>query len=387
MPERFEQLNIGRGVPTRSQRCVGIKIHFNGSSSEKLTPRGRSDLASIHRHHRVIDWKNSGCFVNVKTLGTSNCVWGGQVNFVRSKLHVRVYTKSILFNHVLRYREFSSRHTILGFDADEYSLATRRAGRHLACINGLIRDLLQYDTRLTWVKIIFQAYRKKSQAQMADFTVSSSRYCAERLDELCSVSDPMFIPEVKDLDRRPEQLRENPFPTAPKHRAIVRRVCRLYSRKCICELLRAASLLRAQLPKGAIRIVGGEPDAIRLRRLWRDLSIDGKLRWPGDVGAVYLVNVQERFGIILLEAMAVGKPIETAYAVTALEVVRHRLLVEPENNALADATAKFDENSQLRNAIIDNDRCHAKRFSMLTVARCFMETVRKKIKQTEETAQ
>src|SRR6185295_8238776 len=99
-----------------------------------------------------------------------------------------------------------------------------------------------------------------------------------------------------------------------------------------------------------VRIVGGGLEAISLRRLWRGLHLEETVSWLGDVTAGQLAaeyngadvfclpSVQEGFGIVFLEALAAGKPIVAARAAAVPEVVRHGLLVEPENDdALADA--------------------------------------------------
>ena len=87
--------------------------------------------------------------------------------------------------------------------------------------------------------------------------------------------------------------------------------------------------------------MGGGPEAARLRRLWRELHLEGTVRWIGDVTASQLAaeynradvfclpSVQEGFGIVFLEAMAAGKPIVAARAAAVPEVVHHGLLVEP----------------------------------------------------------
>ena len=149
-----------------------------------------------------------------------------------------------------------------------------------------------------------------------------------------------------------------------------------------------------------MRIVGGGPDAFRLRRLCGELHLEGTVRWLGDVTADQLAaeyndadvfclpSVQEGFGIVFLEAMAAGKPIVAARAAAVPEVVRHGLLVEPENDdALADAIEKLYGDSQLRASLAEHGRRDVKRFDMRRVARCFIETVSGGVREGEEIAQ
>ena len=102
-----------------------------------------------------------------------------------------------------------------------------------------------------------------------------------------------------------------------------------------------------------------------MRLLWRELHLEDTVRWLGDVTASQLAaeynradvfslpSIQEGFGIVFLEAMAAGKPIVATRAAAVPEVVRHGLLVEPENHdALADAleTSREPVPLHLRNA-------------------------------------
>ena len=85
---------------------------------------------------------------------------------------------------MLRYREFSSHDTIVGFDADGYSIAGRRSSRHVANIKGVIADVLPYERGATRASMAFQANLEKLHARRADLVITPSRYCATRLDEL-----------------------------------------------------------------------------------------------------------------------------------------------------------------------------------------------------------
>ena len=97
-----------------------------------------------------------------------------------------------------------------------------------------------------------------------------------------------------------------------------------------------------------------------------------------------LPSVQEGFGIVFLEAMAAGKPIVATHAAAVPEVVRHGLLVEPENHdALADALEKLYGDSQLRASLAEHGRRDVEHFDMRRVAQCFMETVSGGVREME----
>jgi glycosyltransferase involved in cell wall biosynthesis len=334
-------------------------------------------------------WKGSGCFVGINTLSMGIRSLGGKVNLVTPRFCVPVYAANrTLFNHMLRYRKFSSRDTIVGFDADGYSIAGRGPSRHIASIKGIIADVLPYETGPTRVSMTFQAHLEKLHAQRADLVVTPSRYCAERLNELYHVRNAVVIPELIDLDTWRDMLRKNPAPASPKQRFIVLCVCRFYSRKRIDVLLRAAALLKTRVPDLEVRIVGRGREAFRLRRLWTELRLEETVLWLGDLTAARLAeeynradvfclpSVQEGFGIVFLEAMVAGKPIVATRAAAVPEVVRHGLLVEPGNDEpLADAIGRLYEDSQLRISLAEHGRRDVEDFDMPRVARSFIETV------------
>ena len=198
-------------------------------------------------------WKGSGCFMGIDTLATGIRTLGGEVNFVTPGFRFPFYAaKRTLFNDMLRYREFSHSDTIVGFDADGYSIAGRRPSQHVASIKGVIADVLPYETGPTRVSLAYQAHLEKVHAQRADLVITPSRYCAERLDELYHVRNALVIPELIDLDSWRDLLRENPACTSVEptlHRAM--RVPFLFSKAHSCAAAR-----RGPPPNASSRIGG-----------------------------------------------------------------------------------------------------------------------------------
>jgi glycosyltransferase involved in cell wall biosynthesis len=334
-------------------------------------------------------WRGSGCFVGTDTLAAGIRALGGEVTFVTPRFRVPVYAGTrVLFNHMLRYRKFASDDIIVGIDADGYSIAGRHSASHVAAIKGVIADVLPHETGPTLASLAFQAHLEKMHAQRADLVVTPSKYCAARLDELYQVRDAVVIPELIDLNMWRDLLRNNPAPPSSKKRFTVLCVCRFYPRKRVHILLRAAAVLRQRLPELEVRIVGGGPEAVSLRRLSRELQLERFVRWIGDVSASELAaeynradvfclpSVQEGFGIVFLEAMAAGKPIVAARAAAIPEVVRHGLLVEPDNeDALSDAIERLYRSSDLRTSLAEDGRRDVEHFDMRRVARRFIDTV------------
>lgn len=228
-------------------------------------------------------WEGSGCFMGIDTLAKGIRILGGEVKFVTPRYDLPAYAaKRTLFNHMLRYQQFSQHDTIVGFDADGYSIAGRHRSPHVASIKGVIADVLPYERGTTWASLSYQAHLERMHAQRADLVITPSRYCAEQLDELYHVRDALVVPELIDLNGWTELLRANPADTSLKQRFIVLSVCRFYPRKRIDVLLRAAALLKERIPELEVRIVGEGPEAIRWRRLSKELQLGGTVRWLGN---------------------------------------------------------------------------------------------------------
>jgi glycosyltransferase involved in cell wall biosynthesis len=106
----------------------------------------------------------------------------------------------------LRWRRFDGGATI-GIDMDGYSiLRSRNSPPHIACIKGVLRDAVRFETGATRASMVLQAW---------------------------------LLP-----------------------------VCRFYPRKRLNVLLRAAALLRQTIPNLEIRIVGNGPEYRKLQRVW-----------------------------------------------------------------------------------------------------------------------
>jgi rhamnosyl/mannosyltransferase len=140
----------------------------------------------------------------------------------------------------------------------------------------------------------------------------------------------------------------------------------LQAYKGVDFLLRALELV----PDLRLDIVGSGPQANRLKTLARALAVEDRVKWYGEypdedlprrmADADFLVlpsvSVEEMFGLVLLEAMAAGRPVITTdvpsgvrevnqHGVTGLEVPMRDV------TALADAMRTLAEDPELRDRL------------------------------------
>lgn len=91
-----------------------------------------------------------------------------------------------------------------------------------------------------------------------------------------------------------------------------------------------------------------------------------------------LPSVQEGFGIVFLEAMAAGKPIVAARAAAVPEVVKHGLLVDPENfEALADGIWRLWRDPARRATIQRQQSQDVEEYGLIRVTTKFLHEVQR----------
>jgi glycosyltransferase involved in cell wall biosynthesis len=283
--------------------------------------------------------RGSGTYVGIHVLGRALEGMGNAVTYVTPQRHYPNYTlERLMFNRELRAsREFD---LTVGFDMDGYRIA-REAG-HVASLKGVIADEVRFEAGLTRLTMGVQARCERLHVHRASRVLATSDYSASQAMKLYGLRErPAIVPELIDLAAWRRMLAENP---ARERRGFtVLYVGRFYRRKRVNVLLRAAAMLRDRMPDLAVRIVGNGPCNTAWRALARELRLEGTVTWLGDVSraalaeeynraeAFCLPSVQEGFGIVLLEAIAAGKPIVAARAAAIPEVAPHAVLIEPDN--------------------------------------------------------
>jgi glycosyltransferase involved in cell wall biosynthesis len=166
-------------------------------------------------------------------------------------------------------------------------------------------------------------------------------------------------------------------------------VARMYPRKRLDDLLRAAVLLRDRIPPVRVRIVGEGPEFARLHEMHRTLGLGETVTFLGDISRQALAveyvradcfclpTVQEGFGIVFAEAMAAGLAVVACRAAAVPEIVEDRrtgLLVNPRSpEELAMALETLLMNDGLRADLGRAGAARVASFDLEPVARRFVQ--------------
>jgi len=325
----------------------------------------------------------SGTYVGIQVLARGLAGLGHTVEFETPRVRLPIYTlERLWFNRSLAAAaEFD---LTVGFDMDGYRIA--RAPRHVASLKGVIADEARFESGLTRLTMGMQARCERLHVQRAARVLATSRYSAERAREFYSPAEPpTVVPELIDLAEWRRLLAGH---GGESSRFTALFVGRFYRRKRVDILLQAAAALRHRIPNLEVRVVGAGPCGPRLRRLSAELKLDGTVAWLGDVSRSQLIaeyhrsdlfclpSVQEGFGIVLLEAMAAGKPIVAARAAAIPEVAPHGVLVEPDSvEALAAGIEELYRSPEKRAAAGRAGAAWVEQFDAPKVARLFVDAV------------
>jgi glycosyltransferase involved in cell wall biosynthesis len=327
--------------------------------------------------------RGSGTYAGISVLADALRRLGHTVDIESATRHLPVYTAERLwFNRGLRAS--AAHDCTVGFDMDGYRIA--RGTGHVASLKGVIADEVRFERGLTRFTMGLQARCERLHAQRAALVVVTSRYSGERARHLYGLQQaPTVVPELIDLAEWRRQLAASP---AAATRFTVLFVGRFYRRKRVGLLLEAAAELRGAIPDLEIRIVGNGPCNAAWRARAERLKLQRTVTWLGDISRAALAaeynraqvfclpSVQEGFGIVLLEAMAAGKPIVAARAAAIPEVAPHAALVEPESaEAIAAGILDLHDSTHARAAQCLKGLEWVEQFDAPLVAQLFVDAL------------
>lgn len=191
---------------------------------------------------------------------------------------------------------------------------------------------------------------------------------------------PCGVGEELQADPPDEDTHEKHIPSNPNKRRILY-VGKLHRYKGVGYLLVAVYLARAAIPDIELEIVGDGSRRSELEALSRKLGLEGCVTFRGWIQRPALLEAYERasvvvlpsinsrreaFGIVLLEAMAMGKPVIASRIPgpeSVIENGRDGLLVPPGNpDMLAEAVVLILQNETLMKSMGESGRLKAEKY-------------------------
>jgi len=218
---------------------------------------------------------------------------------------------------------------VLGFDLDGFLLRYRWP--YVAAIKGVLAEELTFERGAVRASLWLQSCLERVNVRRAPLVLTTSEYARQQIARHYGVSAAKIavVPEPIDLARWRAALGAgDPAPWAPA----ILTVCHLYPRKRVDVLLRAMPRVLEAVPAARLRVVGVGPEAERLGALRAALGLEAAVAFLGQVPFTQLAreyrdcalfclpSQQEGFGIVLLEAMAAGRPIVACRAAAVPEV-------------------------------------------------------------------
>jgi glycosyltransferase involved in cell wall biosynthesis len=277
----------------------------------------------------------------------------------------------------------------VGIDLDGFLWARRRRGRFVVMLKGIIADELRNERGMVRALLGVQARWERTNTARAERVFVPSQYSASVAQDVYDIprSKLVVVPEPIDLADWRRRFAEAAGARAA--RPTVLSVARMYPRKRLEDLLRAAVVLVRRIPEAQVRIVGAGPESLRLRALHRELQLGDSVVLLGEVTrrtlAVEYVSahcfclptVQEGFGLVFAEAMAAGLPVVACRAAAVPEIVddgRTGILVDPRRpDELAGALETLLANSKLSDEFGRAAAQRVEAFGLEAVARRFLE--------------
>jgi glycosyltransferase involved in cell wall biosynthesis len=336
--------------------------------------------------------EGSGTFVALDGLIRGLRRLGHEVQFRPLSVRSGFHTLDRWFYNVSAVVRPPRADVVLGVDLDGFLWARRRAGvPFVVALKGIIADELRNEHG--WVRTLLglQAGWERLNVHRADRVVVPSRYSAGVAAELYELPPARIAVVPEPIDLAEWRRRFAAAERRTSSRPTVLAVARMYPRKRLDDLLRAAAVLRHRIPHVQVRIVGDGPERDRLGRLRAELGLEETVALLGEVSRAELSveyvsadcfclpTIQEGFGLVFAEAMAAGLPVVACRAAAVPEIVDHGrtgLLVTPKRpDELAAAMETVLMNHGLRKELADHARRRVEAFGLDRVAKAFMEVL------------
>jgi glycosyltransferase involved in cell wall biosynthesis len=238
------------------------------------------------------------------------------------------------FNRRIETGDIADVDWVIGWDMDGYRLAGRPDIRFAAYVHGQLADEARFERGWVRLSMLVQSRAERASVRRAARVLTVSQYSRHRIAELYGrpEGEIVIVPPAFDANRWARALAETSS-VPDERRPTILFVGRMYPRKDLGTLIRAMVEVRSALPPARLVAIGDGPERRRWTRLAAALGLGDGVQFRGQVDFDTLAQAyagchvfclpsrQEGFGIVLLEAMAAGKPIVACAGTAAAELL------------------------------------------------------------------
>lgn len=339
--------------------------------------------------------EGSGTALFVRALQEAVQAQGTTVEMINPVLDTSDYIQFTLerfwFNVQLAHDPRTEADWILGLDYDGFAIPRRAGSRFIGTARAVFADLVETEPEPFRTMLRTQAFFEGHNLRNSDVVITPSEYARQKVVEYYSVPAEKVhaIPNGIDLEQWDRLWAAIPEPE-PNRRPTVLAVSKLYPRKKIDTLVRAAPLIAQQYPDIEIRVVGGGFEWENLHRLSREVGAEPYITWLGDINDRQRVvaefkgchvfthpSIQDAFANVCLESMASSRPLVVSDAASMPDMVRSAdsgLVITPEDpQALAAAICSLLSDDKRRASYGANGRKYAEKMTWQRTADMFIQ--------------
>ncbi len=340
---------------------------------------------------RSVD-QGSGTFVALETLIQGLAALGHHVDVVAPARRAGWFGYTLhrfRFNHTLRAAALGTADLVVGWDMDGYRFAGKLPCPFVTYVHGQLADEARFERGLVALWMRLQARAERRSAQRADRVLTVSRFARGRLCELYGLplSRVGVVPPAFDASRWRRAL-DHAERDPDRARSTVLSVARMYPRKNLEMLVRAADLLRDRIPGLRVRLIGDGPERRRLETLARRMRLAPCVEFAGQISFAALAHAyancdvfclpsrQEGFGIVFLEAMAAGKPVIACRGTAAEELIgadAGRLVPPDDAHTLAEELYRLLSDPTERRRLGSRGPSRVEAFAPVPIAQRFLD--------------
>jgi glycosyltransferase involved in cell wall biosynthesis len=342
--------------------------------------------------------QGSGTALFVRSLQQAVQSAGTQVELINPQLDTTDYVQFTLdrlwFNtQVASDPRIAQASWIMGLDYDGFAVPRRPEQRFIGTARAVFADLVDTEPEPFRSMLRTQAYFEGHNLRAAELVITPSEYARQKVMQYYAVAGELVhaVPNGIDLAEWDQCWESLPEPD-PNRRPTVLAVSKLYPRKKIDTLVRAAPLIAAAYPDVEVRIVGGGFEWEALQRLTAETGAGRYITWLGDIYDRREVvaefkrchvfthpSIQDAFANVCLESMASARPLVVANAASMPDMVRAAgsgVVVPPEDpEQLAAALIALLDDAGRREAFGACGRSYAEEMTWQRTAQQFMDLI------------